>query len=163
MSPHFIRLDFSAGVHDQNILGNRRNAQGPRNFAALTLRPPRRFTESERTRPRRVNTHLSDRNFIAGVKSRVSCPIARRYHFYRNDESSLGPEYESGSYASDGFLRSLSLVFDEMRLAQSICVFVCSLFSDFHVVADSVVAKRSHALRKIDPSDDCKERLESSG
>ena len=86
------------------------------------------------------------------MSPRVSCPIARRYHFHRNYESSFGPEYESGSYASDGFLNPVSLVFDEMRQAQSICVFVFSLFNDFHVAADSVAAKRGHASCNIDPS-----------
>ena len=67
------------------------------------------------------------------MSPRVSCLIARRYHIHRNDESSFGPEYESGSYVSDGFLNPVSLVFDEMRQAQSICVFVLSLFDNFHI------------------------------
>ena len=103
-------------------------------------------------RPRRVNSHRSDRNLRAGVSPRVSCLIARRYRFHRNDESSFGPEYESGSYASDGFLNLVSLVFDEMRQAQSICVSVFSLFDAFHITAESVAAKRGHVLRKINPS-----------
>lgn len=98
------------------------------------------------------NSHRSNRNLRAGASPRVSCPIARRYHFHRKDEFSFGPEYKSGSHASDGFINSVFLVFDEVRQAQSICVLVFSLLSDFHVVADSVAAKRGYALRKIDPS-----------
>lgn len=90
--------------------------------------------------------------FQSRCEPRVSCPIARRYHFHKNDEFSFAPEYESGSYASDGFLKPVSLVFDGMRKAQSICVFVFSLFDEFHVAVDSVAAKRGHASGKIDPS-----------
>ena len=99
------------------------------------------------------------------MSPRVSCRIARRYHFHRNDESSFGPEHESSSYASGGFLNPVSLVFGDMRQAQSIWVFVFSLFDDCHVAADSVAARRGRSLHCVGlfPADDCKEGLEPSG
>lgn len=46
----------------------------------------------------------------------------------------------------------MSVVFDGMRKAQSICVFVFSIFDEFHAAVDSVAAKRGYASGKIDPS-----------
>ena len=96
------------------------------------------------------------------MSPRVSCPIARQYHFHRNDEFGFGPAYESGSYASDGFLKPVSLVFDGRDKLKA-SVFLCFRFSMISMSPSILLPPREvmHLVRLI-PADDCQEVLEPS-